>query len=171
MSIEVLKFEIKTVTDASEFEQHVVDKRITADEVVAVIGKTEGNGGVNDFTRILSDQAYRAVLLRHGTRSEAEVKAIPMVWSRVCAGVNTPQRVCIWQKQQERTERRCTGVKGHRDGGATARRRHRSAGNGRKSGCRCAASHERRWDQQSKRRALRPDKDATIDHRLGAGRT
>jgi cyanuric acid amidohydrolase len=90
MSIHVFKFEIKTVTDASEFERHVVDKRITADEVVAVIGKTEGNGGVNDFTRILSDQAYRSVLLRHGTRSEAEVKAIPMVWSGGCDGVITP---------------------------------------------------------------------------------
>ena len=57
MSIEVFKFEIKTVTDASEFEQYIIEKRIMADEVVAVIGKTEGNGGVNDFTRILSDQA------------------------------------------------------------------------------------------------------------------
>ena len=34
--------------------------------MVAVIGKTEGNGGVNDFTRILADQAFRAVLKKHG---------------------------------------------------------------------------------------------------------
>jgi hypothetical protein len=61
MSVEVFKFEIKSVTDASEFERYILEKRIDADEVVAIIGKTEGNGGVNDFTRILSDQASRPV--------------------------------------------------------------------------------------------------------------
>jgi ring-opening amidohydrolase-like protein len=90
MSIEVFKFEIKTVTDASEFEQYIIEKRIKADEVVAIIGKTEGNGGVNDFTRILSDQAYRTALLRQGTRNEAAVKAIPMIWSGGCDGVIAP---------------------------------------------------------------------------------
>jgi len=55
-----------------------------------VIGKTEGNGGVNDFTRILADQAFRRVLLKHGTRSEAEIHNVPMVWSGGCDGVITP---------------------------------------------------------------------------------
>ena len=40
--------------------------QFSADEVIAVIGKTEGNGGVNDFTRILADQAFRAVLKKLG---------------------------------------------------------------------------------------------------------
>ena len=43
--------------------------QFAADEVIAVIGKTEGNGGVNDFTRILADQAFRAVLVKHGKRA------------------------------------------------------------------------------------------------------
>jgi ring-opening amidohydrolase-like protein len=55
-----------------------------------VIGKTEGNGGVNDFTRLLADQAFRAVLLQRGHRSEREVARIPMVWSGGCDGVITP---------------------------------------------------------------------------------
>ena len=42
-----------------------------------MIGKTEGNGGVNDFTRILADQAFRRVLLKHGKRSEAEIAQHP----------------------------------------------------------------------------------------------
>src|SRR5262249_1952715 len=58
--------------------------------VIAVIGKTEGNGGVNDFTRILADQAFRRALQRHGKRSEAEIATIPMVWSGGCDGVITP---------------------------------------------------------------------------------
>lgn len=90
MAVDVAKIEIKHVADASGLERHIVSGRMKADEVIAVIGKTEGNGGVNDFTRILADQAFRAVLLRHGTRGEAEVKQIPMVWSGGCDGVITP---------------------------------------------------------------------------------
>ena len=90
MAIDVAKVEIKSVSDASGLEELIASGRMAADEVVAVIGKTEGNGGVNDFTRILSDTAFRGVLLKHGTRSEAEVGEIPMVWSGGCDGVLTP---------------------------------------------------------------------------------
>ena len=90
MAIDVAKIEIKSVSDASGLEELIASGRTAADEVVAVIGKTEGNGGVNDFTRILSDTAFRGVLLKHGTRSEAEVGEIPMVWSGGCDGVLTP---------------------------------------------------------------------------------
>jgi cyanuric acid amidohydrolase len=90
MAIEVAKIEIKSVQDASGLDACIAAGQFTADQVIAVIGKTEGNGGVNDFTRILSDQAYRAVLRRRGTRREAEVAAIPMVWSGGCDGVITP---------------------------------------------------------------------------------
>jgi ring-opening amidohydrolase-like protein len=55
-----------------------------------VIGKTEGNGGVNDFTRILADQAFRSVLKKLGHRSDADIAKIPMVWSGGCDGVITP---------------------------------------------------------------------------------
>src|ERR1700681_79875 len=90
MAIEVAKVELKTVQDASGLEGLIAAGKFGADQVIAVIGKTEGNGGVNDFTRILSDQAYRAVLRRRGTRGEREVAAIPMVWSGGCDGVITP---------------------------------------------------------------------------------
>jgi len=90
VAVEVAKVEIKSVADASGLEECIVDGRMVADEVVAVIGKTEGNGGVNDFTRILADQAFRGVLMRHGSRGEDKVKQIPMVWSGGCDGVITP---------------------------------------------------------------------------------
>jgi cyanuric acid amidohydrolase len=90
MAIEVSKLELKNVADASGMEACINSGRYSADEVIAVIGKTEGNGGVNDFTRILADQAFRKVLLRSGTRSEEEVGKIPMVWSGGCDGVITP---------------------------------------------------------------------------------
>lgn len=90
MALEVAKIEIKSVQDASGLEACITAGQFTADEVVAVIGKTEGNGGVNDFTRILSDMAFRAVLRKFGTRSDAEIALIPMVWSGGCDGVITP---------------------------------------------------------------------------------
>ena len=90
MPFEVRKVEIKSVSDASGLAELIDAGVFAADEVVAVIGKTEGNGGVNDYTRILSDQAFRGVLLERGTRSEQEVAEIPMAWSGGCDGVITP---------------------------------------------------------------------------------
>src|SRR5256886_11868189 len=90
MAVEVAKIELKNVQDASGLEACIARGQFAADQVIAVIGKTEGNGGVNDFTRILADQAFRRVLQKHGKRSEAEIAAIPMVWSGGCDGVITP---------------------------------------------------------------------------------
>jgi cyanuric acid amidohydrolase len=90
MAIEVAKVELKTVQDASGLEACIKKGQFGADQVIAVIGKTEGNGGVNDFTRILADQAFRRALIKFGTRSEADIAHIPMVWSGGCDGVITP---------------------------------------------------------------------------------
>src|SRR5690349_19530172 len=90
MAIEVLKVELKSVSDASGLEKAITGGQFKADEVNGGNGKTEGNGGVNDFTRILADQAFRRVLLKHGKRDEEAVNQIPMVWSGGCDGVITP---------------------------------------------------------------------------------
>lgn len=90
MAVEVAKVELKSVQDASGLEERILAGQFTADQVVAVVGKTEGNGGVNDFTRLLADHAFRRMLGKHGTRGEAEVAKVPMVWSGGCDGVITP---------------------------------------------------------------------------------
>jgi cyanuric acid amidohydrolase len=61
-----------------------------ADRVIAVIGKTEGNGGINDYTRIIADRAFREVLVEKGSRPLEEVKQIPIVWSGGTDGVISP---------------------------------------------------------------------------------
>jgi len=88
--IEVRKVPLHHVSDASEFARLIDDGVLAADRVIAVIGKTEGNGGVNDYTRIIADRAFREVLLAKGSRSEAEVKQIPIVWSGGTDGVISP---------------------------------------------------------------------------------
>ena len=47
-AMEVRKVPLHSVSDASELAALIDDGAIEADRVVAVIGKTEGNGGVND---------------------------------------------------------------------------------------------------------------------------
>jgi len=90
MAIEVHKVVLESVTDASGLAMLIDGEAFAADEVIAVVGKTEGNGGVNDFTRILADRAFRDVLLEKGTRTPAEVAEIPMVWSGGTDGILTP---------------------------------------------------------------------------------
>jgi cyanuric acid amidohydrolase len=84
------KIVLKSVQDASGLADLIAAGRLAADDVVAVIGKTEGNGGVNDFTRLLADQAFRQVLTEKGTRSDSDVRQVPMVWSGGTDGVLCP---------------------------------------------------------------------------------
>jgi cyanuric acid amidohydrolase len=89
-AIEVRKVPILNVSDASGLAALIDDKVLDADRVVAVIGKTEGNGGVNDYTRIIADRAFREVLVAKGTRPASEVSQIPIVWSGGTDGVLSP---------------------------------------------------------------------------------
>ncbi|GAA2015648.1 ring-opening amidohydrolase [Nakamurella flavida] len=89
-AIEVRKIPLHSVSDASELAALIDDGILEADRVVAVIGKTEGNGGVNDYTRIIADRAFREVLVARGTRSPQEVKQVPIVWSGGTDGVLSP---------------------------------------------------------------------------------
>ena len=81
---------LHNVSDASELAKLIDDGVLEADRVVAVIGKTEGNGGVNDYTRILADRAFREVLTAKGSRGAAAVAEVPIVWSGGTDGVISP---------------------------------------------------------------------------------
>ncbi|MEU0565604.1 ring-opening amidohydrolase [Nonomuraea sp. NPDC005983] len=85
--VEVRKIPIESVTDASGLERLIDDGVIEARRVLAVIGKTEGNGGVNDYTRILADRAFREVLASRGHPAPGTV---PLVWSGGTDGVLSP---------------------------------------------------------------------------------
>jgi cyanuric acid amidohydrolase len=89
------KVVIESVSDASGLAKLIDDGEIAADGVIAVIGKTEGNGGVNDYTRILADQAFRGVLIERGSRPEDEINQIPMAWSGGTDGVICPNAVIL----------------------------------------------------------------------------
>jgi barbiturase len=88
--IEVHKVALESVSDASGLADLIDKGLVEADRVIAVIGKTEGNGGVNDYTRIIADRAFREVLAERGSRDPKEVKEIPIVWSGGTDGVLSP---------------------------------------------------------------------------------
>ena len=90
--IEVRKVPLHSVSDASELARLIDEGLMEADRVIAVIGKTEGNGGVNDYTRILADRAFREVLTAKGSRSAEEVRQIP-ICTTVTGRVGTTIRV------------------------------------------------------------------------------
>ncbi|MBS2536459.1 ring-opening amidohydrolase [Catenulispora sp. NF23] len=89
-AIEVRKVPLRHVSDASGLAELITAGAVAADRVVAVVGKTEGNGGVNDYTRIIADRAFRETLVRLGTRSAEEVAQVPIVWSGGTDGVLSP---------------------------------------------------------------------------------
>jgi cyanuric acid amidohydrolase len=87
--IEVRKVPIHHVSDASELAKLIDDGVMDASRVVAIIGKTEGNGGVNDYTRIIADRAFREVLVAKGAPAD-QVKQVPIVWSGGTDGIISP---------------------------------------------------------------------------------
>jgi barbiturase len=99
--IEVRKVPIRSVSDASGLTGLLDAGTVAADRVVAIIGKTEGNGGVNDYTRIIADRAFREVLAERG---HPEPKAVPIVWSGGTDGVLSPHATIFATVPAERAE-------------------------------------------------------------------
>jgi barbiturase len=102
-AIEVRKVPIHSVADASELAKLLDDGVMSAERVIAIIGKTEGNGGVNDYTRIIADRAFREVLVEKGAPAE-QVKQIPIVWSGGTDGVLSPHATIFATTDAEPTD-------------------------------------------------------------------
>jgi ring-opening amidohydrolase-like protein len=106
-AIEVRKIPLHSVSDASELAALIDGGVLEADRVVAVIGKTEGNRGVNDYTRIIADRAFREVIAAQGSRRPEQVREIPIVRSGGTDGVPSPHATVFATIPPERA--RATG--------------------------------------------------------------
>jgi cyanuric acid amidohydrolase len=102
-AIEVRKVPIHSVADASELTKLIDDGVLEADRVIAIIGKTEGNGGVNDYTRIIADRAFREALVEKGA-DPGRVKEVPIVWSGGTDGVISPHATIFATTDAEPTD-------------------------------------------------------------------
>ncbi|TWP33243.1 ring-opening amidohydrolase [Leekyejoonella antrihumi] len=77
--------------DVSGLAQLVEDGTVDPTKIVATIGKTEGNGGANDFTRAFATTSFATYLgsiLKDSPEAVAE--RVAFVWSGGCEGVLSP---------------------------------------------------------------------------------
>jgi cyanuric acid amidohydrolase len=77
--------------DVDGLARLIADGHLAARDIVAIIGKTEGNGGVNDFTRAFASISFARLLGAHLGITAAEVEArVPLVMSGGTEGVLSP---------------------------------------------------------------------------------
>jgi cyanuric acid amidohydrolase len=90
MAFIVSKVLMEHIQDTDSIEAALKKEGCVTDDIIALVAKTEGNGGVNDFGRILGDRMLRDFLVQSGTRSRAEAMAVPIALSGGCPGVIAP---------------------------------------------------------------------------------
>lgn len=91
MKVGVHKIAMASPDDVSALEKLIDAGAVRPEEIVAVIGKTEGNGGANDFTRGYATLAFRLMLSRKLGMTLADIiPRIAFVWSGGTEGVLSP---------------------------------------------------------------------------------
>ncbi len=91
MKIGVHKVAMAAPNDVSELAKLIDAGQVNPQEIVALIGKTEGNGGANDFTRGYATLSYQMLLAKHLGMTPAEVGTrVAFVWSGGTEGVLSP---------------------------------------------------------------------------------
>src|ERR1700732_3885222 len=91
MKIGVHRVAMAAPNDVSELARLIDSKQVNPAEIVAVIGKTEGNGGANDFTRGFATLSYQLLLAKRLQTSPEEIaKKVAFVWSGGTEGVLSP---------------------------------------------------------------------------------
>lgn len=77
--------------DVSEARQLIDSGAFKAERVVAILGKTEGNGGVNDYTRALATQCFQLLVSeKSGLPLTNVTKRVPIIWSGGTEGLMSP---------------------------------------------------------------------------------
>lgn len=91
MRASVFRLEMRDPGDVSALAAAIDAGRIDPAQIVAVIGKTEGNGLVNDFTRGYLVLSLKLLLAeRTGTTTDAVARSVIFVFSGGTEGVLTP---------------------------------------------------------------------------------
>ena len=91
MRIGVHKILMNSPGDVSGLERLIAAGTVDPGQIVALIGKTEGNGGANDFTRGFATLSFALALApRLGLTHEEVARRIAFVWSGGTEGVLSP---------------------------------------------------------------------------------
>jgi cyanuric acid amidohydrolase len=88
---DVLRFPLPDPGDVSSLRQAIATGAVNPREIVAVIGKTHGNGLVNDYTRgFLAQSLALLISAATGETPDAVRKRIPFIFSGGVEGVLSP---------------------------------------------------------------------------------
>src|SRR5580658_7764082 len=91
MKVGVHRISMDHPGDVSGLDRLIDDGEVSPEAIVACIGKTEGNGGANDFTRALATAQVTGLLSRALQLPGPEIlKRVALVWSGGCEGVLSP---------------------------------------------------------------------------------
>ncbi|MBI3076166.1 MAG: ring-opening amidohydrolase [Deltaproteobacteria bacterium] len=100
MLVKAFKVGMRAPDDVSEGAKLLDQGAFRAEDVVAILGKTEGNGGVNDYTRALATLCFQQLLAgRAGVTIEAIAKRVPIIWSGGTEGVMSPHATIFVREQ------------------------------------------------------------------------
>ncbi len=90
---QVFRLPMSGPDDVSGIVSLITDGRLDPAQIIAILGKTEGNGCVNDFTRGYATQSLRAMLATH--LSAADIEQLPLVMSGGTEGGLSPHWIVL----------------------------------------------------------------------------
>lgn len=96
MRVDVHRISMSNPADVSGLRTLIDKGEVDPAKIVASIGKTEGNGGANDFTRALATVSFAGLLGSVlGEPAEDVAQRVAFVWSGGCEGVLSPHATII----------------------------------------------------------------------------
>ena len=102
MHAQAFKVAMRSPEDVSEAARLLDQKVFAAEHVVAILGKTEGNGGVNDFTRGLATLQFQHLLAGRTGKDVGEIgRRVPIIWSGGTEGLMSPHAT-IFTREPDR---------------------------------------------------------------------
>src|SRR5271163_1420007 len=102
ISVDVIRITTKGPGDVSGLIQLIEAGRIDPVSILAILGKTEGNGGVNDFTREYAGSALSIALAPYLALSPARVEErIAFVMSGGTEGVRSEENTSELQSRSD----------------------------------------------------------------------
>ena len=116
MRVGVHKLPMNSPNDVSALERLIDKGEVDPAEIVALIGKTEGNGGANDFTRGFATLSYSLALAKRlGVSPDEVLKRVAFVWSGGTEGVLSPHATLFTRAPSEKAQGKRLALRRGRD--------------------------------------------------------
>jgi len=102
MFCQAFKVGMRAPDDVREAIRLLDSGAFKAEHVAAILGKTEGNGAVNDYTRALATLSFQLLLASRTNRKIEEIaRRVPVIWSGGTEGLMSPHAT-IFTREPDR---------------------------------------------------------------------